>query len=46
MQFADGLSDRDATEAVRTRIDWKYLLRLELSDPGFDYSSCLAFAID
>ena len=38
MQFAEGLSDRDAAEAVRTRIDWKYLLGLELSDPGFDYS--------
>jgi transposase len=38
MQFAEGLSDRDAAEAVRTRIDWKYLLGLQLSDPGFDYS--------
>jgi transposase len=38
MQFAVGLSDRDASEAVRTRIDWKYLLGLELSDPGFHYS--------
>ena len=38
MQFAEGLSDRDAAEAVRTRIDWKYLLGLGLSDPGFDYS--------
>lgn len=25
-------------EAVRTRIDWRYLLGLELADPGFDYS--------
>ncbi len=38
MQFAEGLSDRDAADAVRTRIDWKYLLGLELSDSGFDYS--------
>src|ERR1700674_2775306 len=38
IQFAEGLSDRDAADAVRTRIDWKYLLGLELSDPGFDYS--------
>jgi len=38
MQFAEGLSDRDAADAVRSRIDWKYLLGLELSDPGFDYS--------
>ncbi|MGA9672552.1 MAG: transposase [Terracidiphilus sp.] len=38
MQFAERLSDRDAAEAVRSRIDWKYLLGLELGDPGFDYS--------
>jgi transposase len=38
MQFAEGLSDRQAAEAVRTRIDWKYLLCLELTDTGFHYS--------
>jgi transposase len=38
MQFAEGLSDRDAADAVRSRIDWKYLLGLELSDSGFNYS--------
>jgi len=38
LQFAERLSDREAAEAVRARIDWKYLLGLELSDPGFDYS--------
>ena len=38
LQFAEGLSDRQAADAVRSRIDWKYLLGLELSDPGFDYS--------
>jgi transposase len=38
LQFAERLSDRDAAEAVRTRIDWKYLLGLELADPGFDFS--------
>jgi transposase len=38
MQFAEGLSDREASDAVRTRIDWKYLLGLELTDCGFDYS--------
>src|SRR5207244_1462712 len=32
------LSDRRAAEAVRSRIDWKYLLGLELTDPGFDAS--------
>src|ERR687885_639431 len=38
MQFAEGLSDRQAAEAVRARIDWKYALGLELTDPGFDCS--------
>ena len=38
MQFAEGLSDAQAAEAVRARIDWKYLLGLELTDPGFDFS--------
>jgi transposase len=38
MQFAEGLSDRQAAEAVRARIDWKYALGLELSDAGFDVS--------
>jgi transposase len=37
-QFAEGLSDEQAAEAVRARIDWKYALSLELSDPGFDAS--------
>jgi transposase len=41
LQFAEGLSDRQAAEAVRTRIDWKYLLCLELNDTGFHYSSTL-----
>jgi transposase len=29
MQFREQLSDRQAAEAVRARIDWKYLLGLE-----------------
>lgn len=37
-QFLEGLSDRQAAEAVRGRIDWKYALGLELSDAGFDAS--------
>jgi transposase len=36
MQFAESLSDRQAADAVRARLDWKYLLGLELTDPGFD----------
>jgi transposase len=43
MQFAEGLSDRQAAEAVRVRLDWKYALNLELSDPGFDFSILCEF---
>jgi transposase len=35
MQFVENLSDRQAAEAVRSRIDWKYALSLLLTDPGF-----------
>ncbi len=38
MQFAENLTDRQAAEAVRSRIDWKYALSLELTDEGFDFS--------
>ncbi|MFG3410492.1 IS1182 family transposase [Streptomyces sp. NPDC048142] len=38
LQFVEGLTDRQAAEAVRARIDWKYALGLELGDPGFDFS--------
>jgi len=38
LQFLEGLPDRQAADAVRGRIDWKYLLGLELTDPGFDFS--------
>src|SRR5205823_8815237 len=38
MQLREHLADRQAAEAVRARIDWKYLLSLELTDPGFDFS--------
>lgn len=38
MQYAEGLTDRQAAEAVCSRIDWKYALALELTDPGFDHS--------
>jgi transposase len=43
MQFAEGLSDRQAAEAVQVRIDWKYALGLDLADPGFDYSVLTEF---
>ena len=38
LQFTESLSDRQAAQAVRGRIDWKYALGLELTDPGFDAS--------
>lgn len=38
MQFAEGLTDRQAADAVRSRIDWKYALGLEITDSGFDCS--------
>lgn len=38
LQYVEGLSDRQAAETVRTRLDWKYLLGLKLTDPGFDFS--------
>lgn len=36
LQYVEDLSDRQAADAVRSRIDWKYALSLELADPGFD----------
>jgi transposase len=38
MQFAENLTDRQAADAVRARIDWKYALSLDLTDEGFDFS--------
>ncbi|MEU8894207.1 IS1182 family transposase [Streptomyces sp. NPDC048442] len=38
LQFTEGLTDRQAAHAVRSRLDWKYALGLELTDTGFDFS--------
>jgi transposase len=38
VQFMEGLPDRQAADAVRGRIDLKYALGLELTDPGFDFT--------
>ncbi|MGY0068796.1 transposase [Streptomyces sp. QTS137] len=38
LQFLLNLSDRQAAEAVRCRIDFKYALAMELDDPGFHHS--------
>lgn len=42
-QFIEGLSDRAAANTVRSRIDWKYALSLELTDSGFDSSVLCEF---
>jgi transposase len=38
LQFAEQLSDQQAADAVRSRLEWKYLLALPLDDEGFDAS--------
>ena len=43
LQRAEKLTDRLAAEAVRTRIDWKYLLGLAVDDPGFDHTVLAEF---
>ncbi len=43
MQFLEGMSDRQAAEAVRSRLDWKYLLGLDVTDAGFHYSLLCEF---
>ena len=37
-QFMENLTDRQAADAVRSRLDWKYALSLELTDQGFDHT--------
>lgn len=43
VQFAEGLSDQQAAEAVCGRLDLKYLLSLDLTDSGFDASVLCEF---
>ncbi|WP_435874624.1 IS1182 family transposase [Nocardia vinacea] len=43
LQFAENLTDRQAADQVRGRIDWKYALGLELDDAGFDHSVLTGF---
>jgi transposase len=45
LQFVENLSDEQAANAVRGRIDWKYLLGLELTDAGFDASILSEFRV-
>src|SRR3954453_17194532 len=42
-QFLEHLSDRQAADAVRGRIDWKYAPGLALMDPGFNFSVLAEF---
>jgi transposase len=43
LQFVEGLTDRQAADAVRARLDWKYALGLDLCDPGLDASVLTEF---
>jgi transposase len=43
LQYAETLTDRQAADAVRGRIDWKYALALPLAHPGFHYSALSTF---
>ncbi|MFD9138976.1 transposase [Streptomyces bottropensis] len=38
LKFLLGLSDRQAAESVRCRIDFKYAMAMELDDPGFRHN--------
>jgi hypothetical protein len=38
MPYIEGLTDRQAADAVRRCMDWKYALSLDLTDPGFDFT--------
>lgn len=44
LQFMEGLPDRQAVNTVRSRIDWKYLLALPLTDPGSTARCCASSA--
>src|SRR5947209_4577922 len=43
LQALENLSDRQAAEMVRGRLDWKYALSLPVDDPGFDASILVDF---
>jgi transposase len=38
MQDIEGLTDRQAADAVRRGMDWQYALSLDLHAPGFDFT--------
>jgi transposase len=43
LQRAENLTDRQAAEAVRTRLDWQYLPGLPIDDAGFDHTVLAEF---
>ena len=43
LQYAERLTDRQAADAVRGRIGWKYALGLELTDAGSGFSALSGF---
>ena len=43
LQFAEDLTGRQAADAVRGRLDVKYCLGLELTDPGFEFTVLSGF---
>jgi hypothetical protein len=45
LQFVEGLPNCQAAEAVRSRLDWTYLLGLDLTDPGLDFSVLSEFRV-
>jgi transposase len=45
LQRAENLTDRQAADAVRVRLDWKYLLGLPAGDPGFDHTVLAEFRV-
>ena len=45
LQCAEGLSDRQAADAVRSRLDWIYVLELDFTDPGFHHTVLSEFRL-
>jgi hypothetical protein len=43
LQAMEDMSDREAVEAVRTRMDWKYVLSLPIEHAGFAHSVLVEF---
>ncbi|MEY9988166.1 transposase [Streptomyces sp. V4I8] len=43
LQFTENLTDRQAADAARDRLSWKYALGAELSDTGFDFCALSRF---